>query len=146
MKPEDAIDYHIKIAWQAVVNKYNQIASGYGITHAMGYVLVSINQESGISVSQIASILGVKTTSLSRLLNSLEEMGFIVRKVDANDKRQVNVFLTDIGKEKQKIAKQVVREFNEYLDGHISASEKQVLIQTIQKINTLASNYEANTH
>lgn len=146
MKPEDAIDYHIKIAWQAVVNKYNQIASGYGITHAMGYVLVSINQESGISVSQIASILGVKTTSLSRLLNSLEEMGFIVRKVDANDKRQVNVFLTDIGKEKQKIAKQVVREFNEYLDGHISASEKQVLIQTIQKINTLASSYEANTH
>lgn len=141
MKPEESIDYYIKIAWQAVVNKYNQIAAGYGITHAMGYVLVSVDAEKGTTVSQIATILGVKTTSLSRLLNNLEELELIVRKPDDQDKRQVYVFLTDFGKEKQKIARKVVRDFNVYLDGHVSAKEKENLIKTVSKITKLAGEY-----
>lgn len=141
MHREETIDYHLKIAWQSVMNKYNQIASGYGITHAMGYVLVSVDVEKGITVSQAANILGVKTTSLSRILNSLEELGLIFRESDKLDKRQVNIFLTELGKEKQQIAKGVVRRFNEYLDTHISSANKLNFIKTCQQLNELTQVY-----
>lgn len=141
MKPEESIDYHIKIAWQAVVNKYNQIASGYDMTQAVGYVLISVDLTKGTSVSAVAAILGVRSTSLSRILNTMEEQGWIIRKVAESDKRQVNIYLTELGKEKQKVAKSVVRKFNAYLDEHISNEEKENLILTIQKITRLANSY-----
>src|SRR5687768_3065707 len=104
MKPEETVDYFLKVVWQSVANKYNQIAAEYGITQALGYMLINIHEE-GTAVSQIASLLGVKSTSLSRMLNNMEELGLIYREVHATDKRSVNIFLTDFGKQKRLIAK-----------------------------------------
>ena len=91
MKPEETVDYFLKIVWQSVANKYNQLASEYGLTQASGYMLINIHED-GIAVSQIASLLGVKSTSLSRTLRSMEELKLIYRKVDPMDKRSVKIF------------------------------------------------------
>lgn len=140
MKPEDTVDYFLKIAWQSVANKYNQLASEYGLTQALGYMLIHIHEE-GTAVSQIASLLGVKSTSLSRTLRSMEEMRFIYREADKTDKRSVKIFLTELGKTKRKIAKDVVREFNEYLNAHLDAGERMQLTSTLDKINKLTLDY-----
>ena len=141
MKPEETADYFLKIVWQTVANKYNQIASEYGITQALGYMLINIHEE-GTAVSQIAALSGVKSTSLSRMLKSMEELGLIIRENDPNDKRSVKIFLTPFGVEKRQIAKDVVRKFNEYLNAHISAKERMQLIKTLNKINQLTTDYK----
>ncbi len=143
MSQENTIDYFLKACWQTVANKYNVIASEFGFTQAAGYILINIHKE-GTPVSQIANSTGVKTTSLSRVLNNLESLGFIYREVNASDKRSVKVYLTALGQEKRKIAKDVVREFNEYLDAQLPAKERRQLIQSLQKINALAANYAPN--
>src|SRR5690606_8858559 len=102
------IDYFLKAAWQTVANKYNNIASQYGFTQAAGYILINIHRE-GTPVSQIANSTGVRTTSLSRVLANLESLGFIYREISDKDKRSVKVFLTPLGVEKRKIAKDVVQ-------------------------------------
>ncbi len=140
MKPEETVDYFLKISWQSVANKYNQIASGLGITQALGYMLINIHEE-GTAVSQIAALLGVKSTSLSRMLNNMEELGLIYREGDKSDKRSVKIFLTPTGIEKRKLAKDVVRNFNEYLNSHISENERLQLTETLKKVNQLAANY-----
>jgi len=140
MSQENTIDYFLKACWQTVANKYNVIASEFGFTQAAGYILINIHKE-GTPVSQIANLTGVKTTSLSRVLNNLESLGFIYREVNASDKRSVKVYLTELGQEKRKIAKDVVREFNEFLDAQLPAKERRQLIQSLQKINTLAASY-----
>ncbi len=141
MKPEETVDYFLKIVWQSVANKYNQIASGYGLTQTSGYLLINIH-EGGTAVSQIAALLGVKSTSLSRTLKSMEEFGLIYRRPDASDKRSVKILLTDLGKEKKLIAKDVVRQFNEYLNIHIAEEERQQLTATLNRINQLAQSYK----
>ncbi|MEO8795935.1 MAG: MarR family transcriptional regulator [Daejeonella sp.] len=141
MKPEETVDYFLKIVWQSVANKYNQIASGYGITQALGYMLINIPEE-GIAVSQIAAMSGVKSTSLSRMLKNMEDLGLIYREADSADKRSVKIFLTDFGKEKSQIAKDVVRHFNEYLKDHISEPERLQLTESLKKINQLTLNYK----
>lgn len=140
MKPEETVDYFLKISWQTVANKYNQIASGFGITQALGYMLINIHED-GTAVSQIAALLGVKATSLSRMLNNMEELGLIYRESDKADKRSVKIFLTPTGIEKRKLAKDVVRRFNEYLNSHINQTERLQLTETLKKVNELTANY-----
>lgn len=137
----NTIDYFLKTCWQTVANKYNLIGSQFGFTQAAGYILINIHKE-GTSVSQIANATGVKTTSLSRVLNNLESMGFIYREVNASDKRSVKVYLTPLGVEKRKVAKGVVRHFNEFLESEIPEEERVQLIRTLQKINALATSYQ----
>ncbi|EEI93770.1 transcriptional regulator, MarR family [Sphingobacterium spiritivorum ATCC 33300] len=141
MSQDNTIDYFMKTGWQTVANKYNTIASQYGFTQAAGYILINIHKE-GTPVSQIANLTGVKTTSLSRVLNNLETLGFIYREASDVDKRSVKVYLTELGKEKRKIAKDVVRSFNQYLEANISARERAQLIKTLIKINELAKDYQ----
>ena len=140
MKPEDTVDYFLKVVWQNVANTYNQIASGFGSTQALGYALINIHDE-GTAVSQIAILLGVKSTSLSRMLNNMEGLGLIYRKVSPEDKRSVKIYLTDFGKEQRKKAKEVVRKFNDYLNIHLEQKERQQLIAALQKINQLTLAY-----
>ncbi len=141
MSQNNTIDYFLKAAWQTVANKYNNIASQHGFTQAAGYILINIHKE-GTPVSQIANFTGVKTTSLSRVLNNLESLGFIYRETSKKDKRSVKVYLTPLGVEKRKLAKDVVRGFNDYLESQLSGKEKEQLIEMLARVNELAINYE----
>ena len=141
MNDDNTIDYYLKAAWQSAANRYNQIAARFGITQATGYVLINIHKE-GTPVSQIANLLGVKTTSLSRILNNLEALGLIYRETNSADKRSVKVFLTELGREKRERAKDVVRKFNAYLDEHLSDKERAATIHTLKRINQLATQYK----
>lgn len=141
MKQQETIDYFLKVVWQNMANTYNQIASGFGITQAIGYVLINIDKE-GTAVSQLAGLLGVKATSLSRMLNNMEESGLIYRETSAGDKRSVKVFLTDYGREKRQLARGVVISFNEYLNTNLNSHEKHNLILSLQKLNKLTLAYK----
>ena len=141
MSQNKTIDYFLKAAWQNVANKYNNIATQFGFTQAAGYILINIHKD-GTPVSQIANSTGVKTTSLSRVLANLESLGFIYREASVVDKRSVKVFLTPLGVEKRKIAKDVVKGFNEYLDVQFSERERQQLANMLNKISEIANKYE----
>lgn len=141
MKNQETIDYFLKVVWQNISNTYNQVASEFGITQAIGYMLINIEKE-GTAVSQLANLLGVKATSLSRMLNNMEELGLIYRETSIGDKRSVKVYLTELGREKRQLAKGVVRSFNEYLDKNLRPEEKLNLIDGLQKLNKLTLSYK----
>jgi len=142
MKHQETIDYFLKVVWQTVANRYNQLASEFGITQSIGYLLINIDDKDGTTVTEVAGLLGLKSTSLSRMLSNLEDMGLIYRESNKGDKRSVKIRLTDLGKEKRHLARVVVRKFNDYLDAHISDAEKQQLTDTLKKINQLTIDYK----
>lgn len=138
---QETIDYHLKSAWQNVFNKYNQIAAEYGITQAIGYMLINIEKE-GTPVSKLAMLNGVKATSLSRMLNNMEELGLIFRESACADKRSNIVRLTEFGKEKRKIAKSVVKNFNEYLIDQFSEKEREDLSKLLIRLSECTIAYK----
>lgn len=142
VKHQETIDYFVKIVWQTMANRYNQIVTEFGITQSIGYLLINIDEKEGTTVSKAASLLGLKSTSLSRMLSQLESMGLIYRESNPGDKRSVKIYLTDLGKEKRHQARVVVRQFNNYLNEHIKESDKQYLIDMLEKINQLTLNYK----
>lgn len=137
---QKTLDYHLKLAWQTVVNKYNQIANTQGITQAVGYMLINI-PENGTTVSKLAALQGVKSTSLSRMLMNMEKLGMIYREIAEDDKRSIVVKLTEDGFVKKKIAKSVVIKFNEYLNAHFTEEEQEQLSNLLMKLNVLATEY-----
>lgn len=142
MKHQETIDYFLKITWQNIANRYNQLASEFGITQSVGYLLINIDENEGTTVSEVAALLGLKSTSLSRMLNNLQQDGLIYRESHKTDKRSVKLYLTDLGKEKRHLARVVVRKFNDYLDANLADDEREQLIKSLKLINELTTNYK----
>jgi DNA-binding MarR family transcriptional regulator len=142
VKSQETIDYFLKIVWQTVANRYNQLVTEFGITQSIGYLLINIDEQEGTTVSNAAALLGLKSTSLSRMLNQLEKTGLIYRGSNPGDKRSVKIYLTELGKEKRHLARGVVKQFNNYLNDHINEADKQYLINMLEKINQLTLNYK----
>ncbi|PJJ84280.1 MarR family winged helix-turn-helix transcriptional regulator [Mucilaginibacter auburnensis] len=142
IRHQETIDYYLKIVWQTMANKYNLIVADFGITQAIGYLLINIDEKEGTTVSQAAALLGLKSTSLSRMLNQLEQNGLIYRELNKGDRRSVKIYLTPLGIEKRKQARVVVKQFNAYLNKHISEGDREYLMNLLKKINRLTINYK----
>lgn len=141
MKPQETVDYHIKLAWLSIANHYNQVAAKYDLTQATGFVLLNIDDHNGTPATKIAPLMGMQKTSLSRMLKNMESDKLICRVKDKIDGRQVNICLTAKGREKKKIAKKVVKEFNEHIIKHIELDKLNCFYEVMQDINSLTEEY-----
>ncbi|MCZ6693212.1 MAG: MarR family transcriptional regulator, partial [Bacteroidetes bacterium] len=133
-------DFHIKTAWHGIYRRYNQIASQYGSTTTMGYVLLNIDIEQGTPVMKIGPSIGMESRSLTRILKTLEERGMIYKQKDLEDKRSVRVFLTKEGKEKREIAKNTVIALNDQMRKAIPPAKLKTFFEVIGQINQLIEN------
>lgn len=118
----------------ALKRMYNYVGSDYGITQTIGFVLVYIAKE-GISPGKLSEKLEMKKSSLTRLLNKMEEEGCIYKKNDSDDKRITKLFLTEKGLERRRIAKVAVLGFNERIMTSVSDTELDAFIK-VSKIIT----------
>ena len=134
MKPEETVDYNIKVAWHAISRMYNTQAAQNDITTSIGFVLLNIDQERGTPATKIAPLLGLETRSLTRILRSMEEKGLIYKQADSVDKRSVRIFLTPVGLEKKEISRQTVRHFNLKMREKIPQSQLDVFFKVAAQI------------
>ncbi len=142
MRPEETYDFHIKRTWQSIARMYNQIASGYGVTMATGFVLLNIDKEKGTPSTALGPKMGTEATSLSRLLKSMEEKGLIERKPNPADGRGVLIFLTPFGIEKRKDAKAAVINFNTALQERFSEEQSRVFFAVMEGIHQMLAQNE----
>ena len=137
MKPEETVDYNIKVAWHAISRMYNVQAAQNDITTSIGFVLLNIDQDNGTPATKIAPLLGLETRSLTRILRSMEEKGLIYKQGDAVDKRSVRIFLTPLGLEKKEVSRQTVRHFNQKIREKISQSQLDVFFKVAGQITSM---------
>ena len=141
MRSDETIDYHIQTAWHGISRMYNQIASQYGYSRAIGYVLLNIDEE-GTPATKIAPLLGMEPTSLSRLLKSMEDKGLIYRKGDKADRRKVFIFLTEEGQRIRQLTSRVVRGFNERLFKNIDKESFKAFVNISENIQLVLEDYK----
>jgi MarR family transcriptional regulator, organic hydroperoxide resistance regulator len=134
---EKTIDYILRSTWQAVSRMYNEEASKFDGSMAIGFALLSIDKEDGTPSTAISSRMGMEATSLTRTLKTLEEKGLIYRKKNPKDGRGVLIYLTDFGKEKRAQSKETVLKFNETIRKNISEEKFQNFIEVSEIINEL---------
>src|SRR4051812_42947159 len=96
-KHTETIDSKLKTAWQVVSRMYNAEAVMQGGTIAMAHFLLNIDSQEGSYASDIAPRLGMESTSLSRIIVSLQEKKLINRVAEKSDKRKIKIVLTTKG-------------------------------------------------
>ncbi|MGB1032690.1 MAG: MarR family winged helix-turn-helix transcriptional regulator [Flavobacteriales bacterium] len=139
MKPEQTIDFHIRWAWSKISRMYNIEAAKYGGSMSIGYVLLNIEKE-GTPSTKLGPKMGMESRSLTRTLKTLEEEGLIVRKSDKEDKRMVRVFLTPEGKREREHAREVVIQFNSFMQNNIEKDKLNLFFEVMSEINHLIEN------
>lgn len=134
---DKTIDYILRATWQAVSRLYNEEASKFEGSMAIGFALLSIDREDGTPSTAISTRMGMEPTSLTRTLKTLEEKGLIIRKKNPDDGRGVQIYLTDLGKKMREQSKITVLKFNEVVKQNISEEKLNHFIEVADVINDL---------
>jgi len=134
---DKTIDYILRATWQAVSRMYNEEASKFEGSMAIGFALLSIDKENGTPSTAISARMGMEATSLTRTLKTLEEKGLIIRKKNPDDGRGVLIYLTDFGKQMRAQSKETVIKFNESIRENISEEKLKNFMEVADTINEL---------
>ena len=84
---------------EAVRNKNTSKAGPLGdTTRGRGRVLALLKQKDGVSTKDMATIMGIRVSSLNEVLGKMEKEGYVERTASPDDRRVMLVWLTDKGK------------------------------------------------
>ena len=134
---DKTIDYILRATWQSVARMYNDEASKYEGSMAIGFALLSIDKEDGTPSTYISNRMGMEATSLTRTLKTLEEKGLIIRKKNPDDGRGVLIYLTELGKEKRELSRNTVIKFNETIKDNNPQEKLNTFMDVAETINEL---------
>jgi DNA-binding MarR family transcriptional regulator len=137
-KHTETIDSKLKTAWQLVSRMYNAEAALHDGTIAMAHFLLNIDSHEGSFAADIAPLLGMESTSLTRIIRSLEEKKLLNRVPDKTDKRKMKLVLTAKGKAQKELAKNIVRNFNHLAEVKLGKEKIEEFHCTIDEIIKLA--------
>ena len=139
MKREETVDYNIKGLWHGISRMYNQYGVEFDVTASTGFVLLNIDAEEGTPATKIAPLLGMESRSLTRMLKSIEEKGWVYREKDPVDGRSVRIFLTDLGKQKRELSRRAVREFNKKVRALIPEGKLDSFFEVVNELNEIVN-------
>lgn len=72
-------------------------SSCYGVTIAQCHAIVEIGRIKKISLIELADLLGLDKSTMSRTINNLVEAGLVKRDIGAENRRYISIQLTDQG-------------------------------------------------
>lgn len=131
---DQMVVYNLRKGWFQISRLYNEMAAEHDSTVSSAFVLLAINEEEGTPVTRIAPRMGMEPNSLSRILKSMEEKGFILRRKDENDRRMAYVCLTELGKEKREIALKAVFRLEKAIVKQIDEKKLEAFFQVAGQI------------
>ena len=137
---ERTIDYVLRTTWLSVKKMYNEEALKFESTMATGFTLLSIDPDKGTPSTALGPKMGVESTSISRILKSMEERGLIERKPNPKDGRSVLIHLTDFGREKRDYSRERVLIFNDTIKEHVTEEQLNNFYEVADVIVELIAN------
>ncbi|AFM15934.1 transcriptional regulator [Mycolicibacterium chubuense NBB4] len=96
---DDHLCFALYSASRAMTAAYRPLIAELGLTYPQYLVLLVLRDEGRVSVGHLGERLHLDSGTLSPLLKRLEAGGIVQRERRADDERQVEVSLTDAGRE-----------------------------------------------
>ncbi len=115
-------------------------AAPFGLNHVEFSLLNACIQRNECTATELASVLPVDASRISRVVNTLVDMGMLRRRRLRSDRRTVMLSLTEEGSELAQRLHERMREYYAKLVDGVSTEELRVLESTTTKI---LANYDA---
>jgi DNA-binding MarR family transcriptional regulator len=139
----DRLGFLLHDAARLMRKRFEARGSAYGLSAAQWRLLVRVVKDEGVPQARLAELLEIEPISVSRLIDRMEEGGWIERRPDAGDRRVRMIFPTDKSRETFAAIKSVAGEvYEEALKG-LSAEARRAIVQGLSKIIENLSDGEA---
>jgi len=113
-----------------------------GVSTAQCFILVEIGRKPGISVKELAEILRIDKSGVSRSVEELVQKGFVERKPSNEDRRFVTLKLLPKGQERfEKIENDMYVKFKEVLE-QIPEEKREQVMEALKLYNEACTKAE----
>ena len=129
--PDSSIGFLISDVSRLMRRVYDRRVEHLGLTRSQWRVLVHLHRREGVSQTELAAILEIEKPTLGRLVDRLEDKGWVERRVDSRDQRARRLVITENARplidEMEDLAEAV---HDDSLDG-VGAVETRRLTETL---------------
>ncbi|NLW45008.1 MAG: MarR family transcriptional regulator [Syntrophomonadaceae bacterium] len=95
----------------------------YGISVPQSFILFALLEEDGSTLKEIGTKAQIDSSSMTVLVDKLENEGFLERKLDSQDRRAIRVFLTPKGRDLAEKVLELALNFNRRLQETLGDTE-----------------------
>ena len=124
----------ISRAARSHMEKIQRSLESYGVQKTQGPILRELSIKEGKTQAELAESMRITAPSMSVNLQKMETDGFLLRKTDEADMRQIRLYLTDKGKETAVKAGREIELTDKELVKSLNSSEKKELRRILIKI------------
>jgi MarR family transcriptional regulator, organic hydroperoxide resistance regulator len=114
-----------------------------GLTLSQYGLIEPLLQAEGIGVQELAGQAGVSAPTATRILDTLERRGLVLRNRSERDRRAVNVLLTPLGRRALSERHEWLRMREQALFGLLSARERALAPRLLRRLATLVEELAA---
>lgn len=127
---------------QLLIAEFDQVVRPYGLTFARyeALVLLSFSRAGRLPLSKIGERLMVHPTSVTNIVQRLDQAGFVVREPNPQDRRGTLAVITDKGREVVEQATQDLMEI-EFGMGALSEGEREQLFALLRRLRVGAGDF-----
>jgi len=129
------IGYYVQEIARKTTVALNEKMKAFNLSYAQFRVINCIAKRGDLSQKNILEDIVVKASTLSGLLDLLEEKGFVEKKVAAYDGRIRLVGLTNLGHDVWEKTYKIVMSFEEETTKHIPKEKKTEILNYLKEMN-----------
>jgi DNA-binding MarR family transcriptional regulator len=115
---------------------FDRRAKSIGLTRSQWWVLVHLYRRDGLVQAELAEILEIERPTLGRLLDRLENKGWLRRQADPKDRRVKRVYLTDEVKPAMKSLRRIAADLRQQVLEGLNKDEREQLVDTLIHMKT----------
>jgi DNA-binding MarR family transcriptional regulator len=111
-----------------------EILSGEGLTPLLFGVLVAVLERPGSGQKQVAERMGVDAVNFGQMIDELEGKGLVERKIDPNDRRARELYVTERGAALRRRLSPSLLAAQERLLAPLSPDERTALLDMLVRV------------
>jgi len=105
-----------------------------GVTISQCHAIVEIGRSGEVSLSELAELLALDKSTMSRTINNLVEDGLVIRELHPEDRRYVKIKLTDKG---MKVFKNIEESMDRYYKAIFNSVPEEKREQVLDSLKLL---------
>ena len=106
----------------------------HGVHAGQQFLLERLWQEDGLAPGELAALIGVETSTISREAQRMERAGLVERRRDPHDARLVRIYLTSSGRQLQQVVPGIMDSLTEEALRYLEPGERQQLYRLLDQV------------
>ena len=106
-----------------------------GITPSYGDILYLLERKGSVNLNEVSRLSLKDKSTVTNIVNHLEETGYIVKERDGEDRRKINIRLTDKAERFNPVMVRISRKMNSKIFEGLNEDEKVQLFSLMTRIS-----------